>query len=99
MLPAGSNELAWGPDGVTLAVCGDDKKIHLWDAAASIRRGILEGHTTGGLAAAFHPAGTLLASNGYEQMLRIWDPILGRPVLDMAGDGLAPGQQRRADRD
>ncbi len=55
---------------------------------ASIRRGILEGHTTDGLSAAFHPAGTLLASNGYDQMLRIWDPILGRLVLDMAGEGI-----------
>jgi eukaryotic-like serine/threonine-protein kinase len=89
MLPAGANELAWGPDGVTLAICTDDKKIHLWDAAASIRRGILEGQTNGGLAAAFHPAGTLLASNGWDQMLRIWDPILGRPVLDVAGVGRA----------
>jgi serine/threonine protein kinase/WD40 repeat protein len=86
VLPAGTNEIAWSPDGATLATCGGTK-IHLWDTATGICRGLLEGqNTSDGLAAAFHTAGTLLASNGYEQMLRIWDRILGRPVLEMAGD-------------
>ncbi len=42
-------------------------------------------HTNGGLQAAFHPAGTLLASNGWEGRLRIWDTVLGRPVLSLTG--------------
>ncbi len=89
-LPTASGEIAWSPDGATLATCGGTK-IHLWDTATSIRRGVLEGqNTSGGLAAAFHPAGTLLASNGWEGMLRIWDPILCRPVLDVAGAGGVP---------
>ena len=35
------------------------------------------------LDAAFHPAGTLLASNGWEGRLRLWDAVLGRPVLSL----------------
>ena len=40
--------------------------------------------------AAFHPAGTLLASNGWERRLRLWDPVLGRPVLSLTGDDSVP---------
>ena len=41
-----------------------------------------------GLRTSFHPAGTLLASNGFESRLRLWDPIMGRPVLDVtSGSG------------
>ena len=64
----------------------DDRKIYLWDAATGIRRATLEGHTNVGLRAAFHPAGTLLASNGWEGRLRLWDPVLGRPWLSLTGD-------------
>ena len=35
--------------------------------------------------ASFHPAGTLLASNGWEGRLRLWDPVLGRPLLSLTG--------------
>ena len=35
--------------------------------------------------AAFHPAGTLLASNGWDGRLRLWDAVLGRPVLSLTG--------------
>ncbi len=79
-LPADAT-VAWSPDGATLATACEDTKIYLWDAATGIRRVTLEGSTNGGLQAAFHPAGTLLASNGWEGRLRIWDTVLGRPVL------------------
>ncbi len=35
--------------------------------------------------AAFHPAGKILASTGYDDRLRLWDAVLGRPVLSLAG--------------
>ena len=58
-------------------------KIDLWDAVTGVRRATLEGHDNSGLSASFHPAGTLLASNGWECRLRLWDPILGRPLLSV----------------
>jgi serine/threonine protein kinase/WD40 repeat protein len=81
---AGVDYLAWSPDGRTLAmVCND--KIDLWDAATCVRRATLEGHINSGLRATFHPAGTLLASNGWEGRLWLWDPVLGRPWLTLTG--------------
>ena len=57
-------------------------KIYLYDAATGIRKATLEGSTNAGITSAFHPAGTLLASNGWEGRLRLWDAVLGRPVLE-----------------
>jgi WD40 repeat protein len=37
----------------------------------------------------FHPAGTLLASNGWEHRLWLWDPVLGRPWLNLTGGPLS----------
>ncbi len=78
--------MAWSPDGGTVATPCVDHKIYLWDAATGVRTAVLEGATSLGLEAAFHPAGTLLASNGWEGRLRLWDAVLGRPWLDMTGN-------------
>jgi eukaryotic-like serine/threonine-protein kinase len=77
---------AWSPDDSTLAMACEDTNIYLWDAASGTRRTSLEGHTNAGLTVAFHPAGALLASNGWEHRLRLWDAALGRPVLSLSAD-------------
>jgi WD40 repeat protein len=82
----GAGQLAWSPDGTTLATACNDRKIFLWDAATGIRKATLEGHINGGIVVAFHPAGTLLASSDWSGELRIWDQILGRPWLNLTGD-------------
>jgi serine/threonine protein kinase/WD40 repeat protein len=80
-----AGKVAWSPDGRTLATPCDDSKIYLWEAATGKQRAVLEGSTNGGLIAAFHPAGSLLVSNGWEWRLRLWDAVLGRPVLSFTG--------------
>ena len=89
-LRAAADDVAWSPDGTTLATPAQhpDSKIDLWDVATGIRRATLEGHNNSGLSASFHPAGTLLASNGWEGRLRLWDPVLGRPWLSLTGGSL-----------
>ena len=62
-------------------------KIYLWDAATGRRKVILEPAAKGGMSAAFHPSGALLASNSWGSQLRLWDPILGRPLLSVAAEG------------
>ncbi len=78
--------VAWGQGGATLATAGADLKIDLWDAPSGIHRGELEGSSNGGLQAAFHPVAKLLASNGWEGRLRIWDAVLGQAVLSLTGN-------------
>ena len=84
-LPTRGESVAWSADGVTLATPCVDHKIYLWDAATGSRKAVLEGSTNLGVRASFHPAGTLLASYGWEGRLRLWDAVLGRQVLSLTG--------------
>jgi WD40 repeat protein len=54
-LPTLPDGVAWNADGTTLATPCADLKIYLWDADSGIRRATLEGSTSSGLLAAFHP--------------------------------------------
>jgi eukaryotic-like serine/threonine-protein kinase len=66
--------LAWHPNGDVLAAISDgDRSIFLWDVPANKLLGKLQGihGTNNGLA--FSHAGDLLASNGWEGVLRLWD--------------------------
>jgi WD40 repeat protein/tetratricopeptide (TPR) repeat protein len=86
LLRARVGGIAWSPDGVMLATPHeDDPKIELWDATTGARKAKLDGHSSIGLGAAFHPTGTILASNGWEQRLWLWDPVLGRRWLNVNG--------------
>jgi WD40 repeat protein len=86
--------VVWNPDGTTLATPGAALKIYQWDAATGTRRAALEGHANAGLSAAFHPSGALLASNGWKEQLRLWDPVLGKPVLSVTGNTNFSGSSR-----
>jgi eukaryotic-like serine/threonine-protein kinase len=94
-LPSAGTGVAWGPDGTTLATACNDSKIYLWDAATGQRKAVLDGAIDNNLSAGFHPAGTLLASNGWTPRLRLWDPILGRAVLSLPADGACPPEFSR----
>ena len=78
--------VAWSADGATLATPADDTNIYLWDARSGVLKARLEGSTNSGLHATFLPAGKLLASNGWENRLRLWDAVQGRQVLSLPGN-------------
>jgi WD40 repeat protein/Flp pilus assembly protein TadD len=82
-LRARADSIAWSSDGTTLAIPARDQKIDLWETATGTPRATVEGLKTGGVTAAFHPSDALFASNGWSAQLRLWDPVLGRPLLNM----------------
>jgi eukaryotic-like serine/threonine-protein kinase len=86
-LPSAGEAVAWGQDGASLATACFDRKIYVWDAASGNRKCSFVDSTNRGLHAVFHPAGTLLASNGWESRLRLWDSALGRPLLSLTSNG------------
>jgi WD40 repeat protein len=63
---------AWSPDGSLLcAVCDDEYRIRVWDAAGHLRA-VLEGHTDNVRALEFGRDGRLLYSAGKDSTLRCW---------------------------
>ncbi len=82
---------SWSPDGRLLAVTnegGNSTPIHLWDVPSRRPVGVLEGHKNSAVRTAFSPTGNLLASNGWEVILRLWDPRTERQLLRLSIGGI-----------
>jgi len=82
--------VAFAPDGSTLASCGWDNSVHIWDVArlndgSKAERAILP-HGSVQFAVAFSPDGKLLTACG-QNSLTIWSSELGRytPVMETEG--------------
>jgi WD40 repeat protein len=77
--------VAWHPDGKTVAMVGGDRVIYLGDVATGKQTVKLEGFKNGGIVPTFNHAGDLLASTGWEGILRLWDPYTGQQLFQMPG--------------
>jgi len=86
--PVIADNLAWHPDGKTLAVVGNDRRIYLWDVPAGKQTLVLEGIRNGGIEIAFNHSGDLLASTGWDGILRLWDPLTGHQLFSATWPGL-----------
>jgi serine/threonine protein kinase/WD40 repeat protein len=86
--PEGGGNLAWHPDGRTLATCSDDERlIRLWDVASGQLLRVLKGHKTAGIRCAFSRTGDRLLSNDWSRVLRVWEPSLGKQLLSFPAAG------------
>jgi WD40 repeat protein len=77
--------VVFAPDGKSLASCGNDSLIRLWDAATGqeIRR--FEGHKGSLEGLAFSPDGKMLLSGGADGTARLWDVATGKELRQLAG--------------
>ena len=71
-------DLAFSPDGKTLAAATYDGTIQLWETAHYRRRAVF-GHSVGIGPFVFSPDGSILASMS-RSTIQLWDPGRGRPL-------------------
>jgi WD40 repeat protein len=75
------NDVAFSPDGQTLASAGDDDRIILWDVESRQQRGEpIVGHTDDVLSIAFSPDGSILASGSADATVILWNVETGEPL-------------------
>src|SRR5687767_6735595 len=66
-------EIAFAPDGRSLASCSADESVRLWDIGLGCEAGVLRGHRGPVFHVDYSADGRLLASGGWDRDVRIWD--------------------------
>ena len=70
-------DIAFSPDGKTLASAMDNGTVRLWHTQTGERHRILTGHKDIVFSVAFSPDGKTLASGSHDGTLRLWDRETG----------------------
>jgi WD40 repeat protein len=86
---------AFSPDGKTAVLTGlDDGIIRLWDLlqGKEIRR--LTGHLKAVTRVVFAPDGTVLASTGVDQTIRLWKVATGKPFQRFGSEVIVNSEER-----
>jgi RNA polymerase sigma factor (sigma-70 family) len=81
-----AGQIAFAPDGKTLASAGYDNVVRLWDVATAKETAQLSGHTAPVLAVAFAPDGKTLASGSHDGTARLWDVRTGKETKKLDAD-------------
>src|SRR5207247_9463472 len=77
------DDLAFSPDGQTLATTSWDNTVRLWDVTTGKELATLEGHVnaTGGVA--FSPDGRTLASTSLDGAVKLWNVATHHEVVTL----------------
>ncbi|MFP6691457.1 MAG: WD40 repeat domain-containing protein [Pirellulales bacterium] len=71
------NDIAYSPDGATVASCSTDGSIRIWNIASGDQTKQLAGHKGPVYSVAFNNDGTQLVSGGDDGTVRLWDVASG----------------------
>ena len=76
-------DVAFSPDGKTLAMASREGTVHLWDVATGKLLETLKGHSSAVDAVVFSPDGRTLASGGSDQTVRLWNVETRRELMQL----------------
>ena len=88
--PTQTTDLAFSPDGATIATTHVDGTVRVWDAESDVQRLVLPGHEGPATAVAFSPDGSMLVSSGADGIVRVWALDLD-DLIRIANDRLTRG--------
>jgi hypothetical protein len=71
------HDVAFSPDGKTLATCSYDRLIKLWDVTTGAELRALKDHSDAAYGVAFSPDGRLLASAAADRAVKVWEVATG----------------------
>ena len=76
-------DVAFSPDGETLALASYSGSVHLWDVASGNPLKTLKGHSSAVRALVFSPDGRTLASGSADQTVRLWNVPTRRELMQL----------------
>ncbi len=76
-------DVAFSPDGKTLALASCEGTVQLWDVANGKLLETLKGHSSAVSAVVFSPDGRTLASGGSDQTVRLWNVETRRELMQL----------------
>ncbi len=87
-------DLAFSPDGKTLALASFGRTVQLCDVATGKLLETLKGHSSAVSAVAFSPDGRTLASGSYDHTVRLWNVETRRELMQLDAGRAELGQAR-----
>lgn len=96
-VPADVHAVAWHPGGRLLGLACSDQRIHVLDVIDRHEHFEMIGHQSDVVGLAFSHDGALLATQGWDRSLRLWDAWTGDPLLLLPTDDAVACQFSRDD--
>ncbi len=81
------SDLAFSPDGSTLATVGHDRKLRLWETATGKQREVVVAHRDWVRSVAFAPDGWSLVTAGDDCVVRIWHAATAQLLMELPDEG------------